>query len=76
VLEVMNFNEDERDVYEGRVKFLRQEASAVKKSFDDGKIEGKIEIAREMIKENFSDDVIMKLSKLSRDELETLRKSL
>ena len=47
VLEVMNFTEEERTIYEGHLDWLRIEASALKKmeekSIEKGKIEGRIE---------------------------------
>lgn len=43
VLDVMNFAEDEREIYEGHLKWLRDEASALKKAKEDGKAEGRAE---------------------------------
>ncbi len=47
VLEIMNFNPEEREAYEDHIKWLRMETSALKKQeakgFEAGKYEGKIE---------------------------------
>ena len=40
VLEVMNFTEEERDAYEGRLKWLRIEASSLKKASTEGEARG------------------------------------
>ena len=40
VLEQINFNEEERNAYEDRLKWLRIEANTLKKRFNDGKSEG------------------------------------
>ena len=43
VLEVMNFSEEERDAYEGHLKWLRTQTSALKKIHEDGRAEGRVE---------------------------------
>jgi len=52
ILDVMNFNNEEREEYEARLKWLRVEASTVKKVYEDGKKEGfssgKIERSKEI----------------------------
>lgn len=53
VLEVMNFDPEEREAYEAHLKWLRVEANTLKKyeakGFEEGKIEGKIEGERAML---------------------------
>ena len=43
VLDVMNFSEQERGLYEDHLKWLRIEANTLKKSHEDGKAEGRLE---------------------------------
>ena len=47
VLDIMNFGEEEREVYEGQLKWLRIEANTLKKyeakGFEEGKTEGIVE---------------------------------
>jgi predicted transposase/invertase (TIGR01784 family) len=92
VLDVMNFNDDERDVYEGHERYLRQEASAIKKGFEDGKLEGKIEgklegkiegklegkmeVARNMLSKHIDDDIIIACSGISIPDLAELKKTV
>lgn len=40
VLEVMNFSEEERDIYEGQIKWLRIETNTLKKAEAKGRAEG------------------------------------
>ena len=40
VLDVINFSEEERDLYEGRLKWIRMEESAMLKKFEDGLKQG------------------------------------
>lgn len=82
VLDVMNLSEEEREAYEGRMKFLRDEESALlkkeKKGHAAGLIEGELkakrEIAIEMLKDFESDEKIIKYSKLTQQELDQLKK--
>ena len=81
VLEVMNFNQEEREVYDGHLKWLRMETSALKKQetkyFEEGKAEGeKIGLektASMMIKLGMSLEIITQCTGLSVDEVERLR---
>ena len=43
--------------------------------FEDGKKEGKIEIAKKMLKEKMSIEMIMKLTKLTKEEIQNLEKN-
>ena len=77
VLDVMNFTEEERAIYEGQLDWLRMEASALKKMEEkgiekgriEGKIEGKIEIATKMKAAGMTDDTIQQITGLSADEI-------
>ena len=88
VLEVMNFSQAEREAYEDRLKWFRIEANTLKKMRDDslkegieigktqgieeGKIEGKIEVARNLKKAGLSLEMIAKATGMSSSELKDL----
>lgn len=55
VLEVMNFNEEEREAYEGHLKWLRIEANTLKKYEDKGRVEGMQQGREEGIKEGIKE---------------------
>jgi len=92
----MSFNKDEREAYDGHLKWLRTEASGIEKAASDalvqgieiGKTEGieigeargeargedkaTIRIAKNMLKEGASIDLIMKVSGLTNKQIEKL----
>lgn len=76
-LNVMNFSKAEREEYEEHLKWLRFEASAFKKQYQDGKAEGKaeekIEMVKSMLAENADIKFISKVSGLSEDEIRKLQ---
>jgi predicted transposase/invertase (TIGR01784 family) len=81
VLEVMNFNTEERDLYEDHLKWLRIEANTLKKAeakgeergieigeargVEKGKIEGKLEIAKNLIFKGFDEKSILEITGLT-----------
>ena len=85
VLEVMNFNDEERDFYEDHLKWMMIEASTVKKAEEkaeargeargkaEGKVERNIEIAKEMLLEGEPMEKIIKFTKLTKEEIERLK---
>jgi predicted transposase/invertase (TIGR01784 family) len=76
VLDVMNFASDERDAYEEHLKWLRIEASTLKKyeakGFSEGKaegkaegkVEGKMEVAKSMIRKGWPPEEICEMTGL------------
>jgi predicted transposase/invertase (TIGR01784 family) len=88
VLSVMNFSDQERDAYEDRLKYLRMEASAIKKSEQKGREEGiKIgkaegiaegvkKVAIKMLKGNLDIQLISSFTGLSADEILALKNKL
>lgn len=74
VLDVMNFGEGEREAYEAHLKWLRIEANTLKKSFEKGKLEEKVEIAMAMLREKISLEIISKITRLSQEEIVALMK--
>ena len=87
VLNVMNFTDEEREIYEGKLKWLRIEANTLKKyeekGIEKGRIEGhkegeknkSLEIARSMFNENLPLEQISRLTGLSEKELKDLKGS-
>jgi len=81
VLEVMNFNDEERNSYEDHLKWLMIEASTVKKAEEkaeargkaEGKAEEKMEIAKEMIADNEPIEKIIKYTGLTLEQIEDLK---
>ena len=89
VLSVMSFSDEEREVYEGQLKWLRIEANTLKKAEEkgekrgekrgekkgreEGKKEEKIAIAKNMLDDGFSAEQVIKLTGLSQDKIASLR---
>ena len=75
--ELAKFNTAELDSYEYSLKVFRDNKAvydyAVNTAFDEGVIEGKIEIAKNLILENLSDEFISKITGLSLEQIEQLR---
>ncbi len=84
VLEHMYLTADERESYEARLKWLRDEEMALKKAKEEGKIEGKyegkiegkqesqLEIAQEMLKKGIEPSLVAEITKLSLAKIKTL----
>ena len=70
--------DEEREAYEGHLKWLRMEASTLKKaqqqSREEGKEEGKEEImkqvVRNMLNQKLADSVIKKMTGFSQEEID------
>jgi predicted transposase/invertase (TIGR01784 family) len=83
VLEELNFSKKERDNYEAHLKWLRAEASGIKKAeekkFAEGKAEGKVEerelIAKNLLSKGVDVGLISESTGLSISEIESLSKS-
>ena len=76
VLDVMKFTPEERVVYEDHVKYLRMEHITLQKAIEDSSIENEIKMVMKMLKNNCSTEKILKVSDLSREEIENLRKGI
>ncbi len=90
VLDVMNFDEEEREIYEGHLKWLRVEANTLKKykteGFEEGLEKGEaigiekgennnsIKTARKMIKKKMDIETIIEFTELTREKIEELIK--
>jgi predicted transposase/invertase (TIGR01784 family) len=89
VLEVMNFNDEEKEAYEDHLKWLRIETNTLKNyeqkgidkgieigeqiGIEKGKAERNHEIAIDMISMNMDDELILKCSRLTLQELAALK---
>ena len=81
-LEEVRLTDEEREIYEGHLKWYRDQASALDKkgevSFLLGKEEGREEgiglVAQSMLQENMDVSIIMKLTGLTEDAINALRK--
>ena len=77
VLEVMSFKPDERELYEEHLKWLRMEASVLKKQREEGREEGieirNIQIAQGMLAKNYPIEDIIQLTQLSKEEVNRLK---
>lgn len=80
VVETINFDDEERLIYEGQRTWLMDEAAALEKKYVigkeegkiEGKIEGKLEIAKNLKDRDLSNQEISDITGLSLDEIEKL----
>lgn len=76
VLDVMNFNSEERELYEGHLKWLRIEASTLRKAEDKGREEGReaerIEIAKNLWAQHCDVNMISTCTGLSVEAIQKL----
>jgi predicted transposase/invertase (TIGR01784 family) len=70
--EIAKFTPDEKTKYEESLKYYRDLKNVVDTSFDEGKIEGKIEIARQMKLEGEPIEKIVRFTGLPVNEIEKL----
>ena len=75
-LEKLAMNPEDRELYELRLKAIRDEMNIRYSGYVDGKIEGKnernIEIAKKMLKKCMKIEDIIELTGLSQEEIEKL----
>lgn len=81
VIDVMNFNEEEREAYENHLKWLRIEANTLKKAEArakaEGKADGRLEVAINLIKQGkLTLSQIAEVTGISKLEIEKLRSAL
>ena len=70
--EIAKFTPDEKNKYEESLKYYRDLKNVVDTSFDEGKAEGKAEIARQMKSEGEPVDKIVRFTGLTKEEIEKL----
>ena len=76
-LEKLAMNPEDRELYELRLKAIRDEMNIRYSGYIDGMAEGeakgKTEIAKNMLKENIDIELISKVTGLSQEEIEKLK---
>lgn len=72
--EIAKFTPDQIRSYEDSLKYYRDLKNSLDTAREEGKIEGKTEVARNLLSNGVSIDLIMKATGLSRTEIEKLRK--
>ncbi len=70
--EIAKFTPDEKNKYEESLKYYRDLKNVVDTSFDEGKAEGKVEIARQMKLKGMDSNLISEITGLPIDEIEKL----
>ena len=81
VLDVLNFSEEERELYEDHLKWLRIEANTLKKTAEKAREEGivegvekrNIEVAINMLNQKLNDKLISSVTGLSLEEITKLK---
>lgn len=70
--ELAKFDQAELDSYESSLKTYRDLKGVIDTAFDEGKIEGKIEVAKALKESNVPIDVIIKATGLTEDQINKL----
>ena len=70
--EIAKFTPDEKNKYEESLKYYRDLKNVVDTSFDEGKAEGKLEIARQMKAKGMDSSLIAEITGLPIDEIKKL----
>ena len=72
-IDVLTLNPVERKLYESRMKLKSDIATISEEQFNAGLQEGKLEAARLMKAEAFAPDLIVKITGLSKEEVEAIQ---
>lgn len=70
--ELAKLGQGELDSYENSLKIYRDLKDVIETTFDDGKIEGKIEIAKTLKESGVPTNIIIKATGLSEKEIDNL----
>ena len=73
-LEKISEDKELKRVAELREKAIRDEQNGLRHAKEDGKIEGKMEVARKMIEKNIDIDTICEMTELTKEEILKLMK--
>lgn len=73
VAEIAKFTTDQIRSYEDSLKYYRDFKSSLDTKHEEGKIEGKIEVAKAGLREGLSDEMIIKLTGLTKEQIEQLK---
>jgi len=71
--EIAKFNQQEYQEYEDSLKYYRDIKNSLDTAKEEGKIEGKIEVAKNLIKSGVSIDIIIKTTGLTEKEIKDLQ---
>lgn len=71
--EIAKFSQSEYQEYEDSLKYYRDIKNSLDTAKEEGKVEGKIEVARTGLKEGLSVEIIMKLTGMTKEEIEKLK---
>ena len=76
----MSLSPEERNNYEYRLRAIRDEADAIefktKQAKEEGIKQGLEQTAKEMLKNNFTIEQIQKITKLTKEEIERLKREI
>ncbi|MDX5497313.1 MAG: Rpn family recombination-promoting nuclease/putative transposase, partial [Wolbachia endosymbiont of Lasioglossum nitidulum] len=75
-LDRFSWNEKDLVAYEERIMDLRKEEGILAKKLDEGKIEGKIEVAKNLLKADISIDIISQTTGLPQAEIKRLQEEI
>ena len=70
--EIAKFTPEEHKNYENSLKYYRDLKNSIDTAREEGKIEGKIEVAKQLIKNNIGIDIIITSTGLSKEQIEKL----
>ena len=73
VIDAMSFDDEEKDAYEGRLKWIRVETGILDREYEKGIEKGKIEIAKKMLAKNKSINDIAELTEFSIEQINQLK---
>lgn len=76
VAEIANFTKNEFSQYEESLKYYRDYFSAIETAKEEGKSDAKSEIVIEMLKNNESDEKILRYTQISKEQLENIKYKL
>jgi len=71
--EIAKFTQEESRDYEDSLKYYRDIKNSLDTAKEEGKIEGKIEVVKKGLKEGLSVEIIMKLTGLTKKEINALK---
>jgi predicted transposase/invertase (TIGR01784 family) len=71
--EIAKFNQKEYQEYEDSLKYYRNIKNSLDTAKEEGKIEGKIEVAKNLLRNNVSIEIIINSTGLTKEEIENLK---
>jgi predicted transposase/invertase (TIGR01784 family) len=71
--EIAKFSQQEYQEYEDSLKYYRDIKNSLDTAKEEGKMEGKIEVAKNLLKSNVSIEIIMNSTGMTKEEIEKLK---